>query len=171
MACSPQVTGATATTTPSTLTSVKAVSTTIEPGTLTSVAAVSTTIEPDQGDLVGWDTTRVVLDERELWLARANSEAERAQGLTGVAHLGDLDGMLFEWDGEVITGFWMKDTLIALDIAFFDRDGALVDQTSLTPCESDPCPVYVASTPFRWAIESEPGRLALSPNSRLLVDP
>ena len=85
----------------------------------------------------------------------------------GVDELGPIDGMLFSWPNELSTGFWMKDTLIALDLAFFSADGLLVDQTTLEPCVVDPCPVFVARAPFQWVLESVPGTVPIGPDSIL----
>jgi uncharacterized membrane protein (UPF0127 family) len=75
----------------------------------------------------------------------------------GVADLGALRGMLFVWPDDVSSGFWMKDTLIPLDIAFFAADGSLVDRLSMVPCEADPCPSYRPSGPYRTALEVPAG--------------
>lgn len=94
----------------------------------------------------------------EQWtVAVADTEPLRARGLMGVTDLGDLDGMMFVWDEEITAAFWMKDTLIPLDIAFFDADGALVDTFTMVPCEEEPCPTYPAAGPFRYAIETMVG--------------
>ncbi len=94
----------------------------------------------------------------ETWpVAVADTPELRARGLMGVAGLGDLRGMLFAWPEDVTSGFWMKDTLIPLDIGFFDADGKLVDLLSMTPCREDPCPSYRASGAYRWALEVPAG--------------
>lgn len=92
-------------------------------------------------------------------MAVANDPAERRQGLMGVDDLGDLDGMLFQFPTEAISGFWMKDTLMALDIAFFGDDMGLVDSLSMVPCSPDSCLSYVADAPFSWALETPAGSL------------
>ncbi len=95
----------------------------------------------------------------ETWdVALADTTELRGQGLMGVTDLGDLDGMLFAWDEDVATGFWMKDTLIPLDIAFFTVDGELVDLLRMEPCVSDPCEVYRPAGSYRYAIETEVGK-------------
>lgn len=91
-------------------------------------------------------------------MAVANTPELRQQGLMGVTDLGDLDGMLFIFDDDVSTGFWMKNTVIPLDIAFFRADGGLVDLLRMTPCEADPCSIYQPSGPYRYAIETAVGR-------------
>jgi len=90
----------------------------------------------------------------EAWMvAVADTPALRTQGLMGVTDLGATRGMLFQWPDDTDGGFWMKDTLIPLDVAFFAADGSLVDVLSMTPCEEDPCPSYRPSGPYRSALE------------------
>ncbi|MGH8928334.1 MAG: DUF192 domain-containing protein [Acidimicrobiia bacterium] len=127
---------------------------------------------PDPGDLAGWEAITVAVGEETLLVALADEAAERAAGLSRIENLGELDGMLFAFPQDTRTGFWMKDTLIALDIAFFGMDGDLVDRFTMELCEADPCPIYSAAVPFRWALETPEGMLGpLPPDARLVVDP
>jgi uncharacterized membrane protein (UPF0127 family) len=77
-----------------------------------------------------------------------------------VTDLLDLDGMLFVWPDEVEGSFWMKDTLIPLDIAFFTGEGAVVGVLTMEPCRTDPCETYSVGAPFRYALEARVGALA-----------
>lgn len=52
----------------------------------------------------------------------AKTEKEKGQGLMGVKELPDDQGMLFVYDEPQTVGFYMKDTLIPLDIVFIDED-------------------------------------------------
>jgi uncharacterized membrane protein (UPF0127 family) len=123
------------------------------------------------GDLVGWDIAAITVGDRELLVAVADDPGEHARGLMGVERLGDLDGMLFVFPRESFGGFWMKDTLIALDIAFFDEDRTLVDALSMVPCAADPCPSYVPAAHYSWALETPAGALLpLSEGTILSVD-
>lgn len=108
----------------------------------------------DQGDLEGWEVTSISVGEESLLVAVADEEEEWAQGLMGVDDFGDLQGMLFAFTEELLTSVWMKDTPVALDIAFFDSEGTLVDAFTMEPCEQDPCASYLASAPFAWALET-----------------
>lgn len=81
----------------------------------------------------------------------------------GVVDLGDLDGMLFVFGEEVSVAFTMQNTLIPLDIAFFDQAGRPVDRLSMTPCESEPCPLYRTSGAFAYALEMPAGAMGRLP--------
>ncbi len=114
----------------------------------------------DPVGLEGFDTATITVDGQELAVAIADKAALRSQGLMGVSDLGGLDGMLVVFGESTDGGFWMKDTLIALDIAFFEAGGAFVDGFTMEPCAEDPCPVYHPQGPYRYAVETPAGGLA-----------
>lgn len=122
--------------------------------TMASAVAVPPILEDHDLDMV-------VVGDRLMLLAIADSPGLRSQGLKGVADLGDLDGMLFYWRHEANGGFWMKDTLIPLDIVWFAEDGTYAGRASMVPCEADPCPTYSpeGDPDYRYAIEARPGDL------------
>lgn len=51
----------------------------------------------------------------------AEKPEEYDDGLMGVKELSDDEGMLFPFDDQDVRDFWMKDTLIPLDIIFINR--------------------------------------------------
>jgi uncharacterized membrane protein (UPF0127 family) len=57
----------------------------------------------------------------------ARTPSERARGLMGRASLAGDAAMLFVYETERILSFWMKDTLIPLDILFLNAQGVVVD--------------------------------------------
>lgn len=107
--------------------------------------------------LDGFELGTVELDGTELQVAIADESNERRQGLMGVDDLLSLDGMIFVFSQDVSTGFWMKNTLIPLDIAFFTVDGEYVDGFTMDPCLEDSCPVYKPSGVYRYALEMAAG--------------
>ncbi len=128
----------------------------------TSSTAVPTTVgatisQLDAGDITGFEIIKAHLGNRSLRLALADTPALRSRGLMGVTSLGDLDGMLFAWDPPVQVSFWMKNTLIPLDIGFFNERGALFLVVPMVPCQADPCPRYPSEAPIRYALEALPG--------------
>ena len=113
----------------------------------------------EQVGLDGFDVTAITIDGQQMAVAVADTPELRAQGLMGVIDLGGLDGMLFVFEETTDVGFWMKDTLIPLDIAFFDSGGAFVAVLTMAPCTDDPCPVYHPSGTYRYAVETPVGDL------------
>lgn len=91
----------------------------------------------------------------------AEDDAQRSQGLMEVTDLQGYDGMLFVWDVDTSGGFWMRNTVMPLSIAWFDADGELVSTADMEPCpDSAPdCPTYPAEGSYRFALEVPQGRL------------
>jgi uncharacterized protein len=87
----------------------------------------------------------------------ADTAERRRHGLMEVPELPAGTGMLFTFDEDRTGGFWMKDTLVPLDIAFVDGSDAIVALLSMAPCEDDPCPVYEPGVDYRTALEVPQG--------------
>lgn len=134
-------------------------------------ARVETTLSTtlSGGDLSDPDVRSVEVDERLLEVAWADTPEERRRGLMEVEDLGDLEGMVFEFDTERSVSFTMRNTLIPLDIYFFDSDGEAVGMREMVPCESEPCPSYPADAPVRYALEVPAGSLDVGSDPRLVI--
>ncbi|MDQ3619029.1 MAG: DUF192 domain-containing protein [Actinomycetota bacterium] len=87
----------------------------------------------------------------------AETDEDRARGLMGRTSLPDDQGMVFIFFEEHFGGFWMKNTLIPLSIAFFDQDGAILDILDMKPCQKDPCPTYDPGVSYWGALEVNRG--------------
>ena len=57
----------------------------------------------------------------------ALNDSERARGLMFREKLGPYDGMLFDFFQEAPVSFWMKNTVIPLDIIFIGRDRRILN--------------------------------------------
>ena len=90
----------------------------------------------------------------------AETTQSREQGLMGVKTMPDQVGMAFLFGEPATTGFWMKDTLIPLDIAFWDGNGGIVATSTMTPCTTDSCPVHQPPTSYVGSVEMNAGLLA-----------
>jgi len=92
----------------------------------------------------------------------AKTDAERAKGLSGRSSLPEDGGMLFVFDPQNVTpGFWMKETLIPLDIIWIN-DGHVVkiDKNIEPPKENTPdskLKVYKPDTPIDYVLEVNAG--------------
>lgn len=64
----------------------------------------------------------IKIGSKEYTVKVAKTGNEKEQGLQGITELPENEGMLFEFDEPDEVSFWMKDTLIPLDIIFIDDD-------------------------------------------------
>jgi uncharacterized protein len=87
----------------------------------------------------------------------ADTSAERQKGLMNRRSLPPKAGMVFRYAQDTTGGFWMKNTLIPLDIAFYDRRGRIVRILTMTPCRRDPCRIYAPGVAYRSALEVNGG--------------
>lgn len=87
----------------------------------------------------------------------ARTPDERTHGLMHVPDLPDGAGMWFVFESDRTGAFWMKNTLVALDIAYVDGDGRVVSIAEAVPCEDDPCPTYAPAGPYRTVLEVPAG--------------
>ncbi|MBD3303903.1 DUF192 domain-containing protein [Candidatus Woesearchaeota archaeon] len=83
--------------------------------------------------------------------------AEMARGLMHREHLGENDGMLFVFDEERKHGFWMKNTLIPLDMVFINSENTIVDILTAEPCEKEPCKNYIPKAEAKYVLEINSG--------------
>ena len=94
----------------------------------TTMEAVTTVPSTAPALLDACPTRTIGLGDQTWLVAEAATRDLRIQGLRGVADLGFLDGMLFVFDAERLVSFTMRDTVMPIDIAFFDATGELVDR-------------------------------------------
>jgi uncharacterized membrane protein (UPF0127 family) len=92
--------------------------------------------------------------DREIWVEVAKTPEERSSGLMGRKHLGKDEGMFFIFETEDYHGFWMKDTLLPLSIAFMNKEARIVWITDMKPMTSDS---HVPPRPILYALEMNKG--------------
>jgi uncharacterized membrane protein (UPF0127 family) len=131
-----------------------------------AIAALAVGCGVDAGGGDGGDDggarARITSDDgaRTVTVEVADTAAERRRGLMGRTSLPRDHGMAFLYDEDTDGGFWMKDTLIPLSIAFFDGEGRIVRILDMEPCRRDPCPVYRPGAGYRGALEVRRGSFA-----------
>lgn len=81
----------------------------------------------------------------------AVTDLEKAQGLMGVSGLPENQGMIFMYGEDRQMSFWMKNTLIDLDIAFIRADGVVDEIKSMYA--QDKTTVKSKSSAIRYAVE------------------
>lgn len=87
-------------------------------------------------------TKKLTIGKRTILLEEANSQQEQAMGLMFRRSMPIDQGMLFNFAAPTPARFWMKNTLIPLDIIFIYRGEIKNIQSNVPPCKADPCPSY-----------------------------
>jgi uncharacterized membrane protein (UPF0127 family) len=109
----------------------------------------------------GFDSTVITLSSGDeqiavpVWVA--DDDLLRQRGLMDRTSLRSDAGMLFVFEAPTDSGFWMKNTLIPLSIAYIDDDGQILETLDMEPCEADPCRVYTPGVIYRYALEVNRG--------------
>ncbi|MBI3611149.1 MAG: DUF192 domain-containing protein [Nitrospirae bacterium] len=104
-------------------------------------------------------TTSLALpDGKTLRVEIARTPVEQARGLMFRATLPEDHGMLFIFDRTEAHRFWMKNTLIPLDIVWMDQRKRIIHiEYQVPPCKRDPCPVYGPSAESLYVLEVNAG--------------
>jgi uncharacterized protein len=112
---------------------------------------------PVWGAAQGLSKVPLYLKNKEIQVEVAQTPEEKAKGLMGRTSLGENEGMLFIFEREDYHGFWMKNTLIPLSIAFIDRECRILAITDMEPLtlETHPPP-----KPVLYALEMKKGWFA-----------
>jgi uncharacterized membrane protein (UPF0127 family) len=98
----------------------------------------------------------------------ALNDVERSRGLMFRDKLGPYEGMLFDFYQEAPVSFWMKNTLIPLDMVFIGRDGTVRHvHANAKPLSTDSIP---SQFPVRAVLEINGGSarlLGIKPGDRV----
>ena len=112
-------------------------------------------------------------EDARLSVEIAETDAQRQFGLMFRESLPDDAGMVFLFPAETSGGFWMKNTLIPLSIAFYDAHGKIVRILDMEPCPGDPCAIYDPGVEYRGALEVNKGvfrRLGVQAADRIRIE-
>jgi uncharacterized membrane protein (UPF0127 family) len=91
-------------------------------------------------------------------LELALTPEDQAQGLMFRESLPDRTGMLFVFPEISPHHFWMKNTMIPLDMIWMDESGRVFFVSARTPpCRADPCPTYGPDAPVHQVLEVAAG--------------
>ncbi|MFN3603884.1 MAG: DUF192 domain-containing protein [Leptonema sp. (in: bacteria)] len=90
------------------------------------------------------------INDKKIYIEISITPKERQKGLMKRKSLKENHGMLFVFPKEDYLHFWMKDTYIPLDLAFFDEDGFLIEIQQLEPLSEK---IHTSSKPAKYALE------------------
>lgn len=105
----------------------------------------------------------------ELTVEVPRTPEEFSRGLMFRESLPEDRAMLFVFGEDTQTGFWMKDTSIALSIAFIAEDGTILDIQEMEPLSTE---AHGPPGPYRYALEVNQGwfrRHGFGPGDRVEV--
>lgn len=116
----------------------------------------------------------VTLHGKQFSTEFATDDASRELGLMNRTSLATDHSMLFIFVDDEPRAFWMKNTLIPLDILYFDKERKLVSmQLNAQPCRADPCAIYPSDASARYVLElpaGTAGKLGLKLGEPLTID-
>jgi len=93
-------------------------------------------------------------DGKTLQVEVARTEEKRALGLMFRTALPEDRGMLFIFEQAGLHRFWMKNTLIPLDMVWMDERKRIIHiEYQVPPCKLDPCAVYGPSADSLYVLE------------------
>lgn len=93
-----------------------------------------------------------------FYLELAITPDERSRGLMFRKSLGPREGMLFIFETEGKHNFWMKNTLIPLDIIWISKNGEVVFiKENAQPCKEDYCLAIVPDKDAKYVLEINGG--------------
>lgn len=100
----------------------------------------------------------VIFKDYKFNVELAITADERSTGLMNRANLDKDKGMLFIFKEQDVYPFWMKNTLIPLDIIWIDKDMKVVYINQDTgPCKSDPCESFNPGVAAKYVLELNSG--------------
>lgn len=103
-------------------------------------------------------SNKVCINSKCFNIEIAQTPEERQKGLMYRQSLNENAGMLFIFDKEGIYPFWMKNTLIPLDIIWINKDYKIVYiEKNIAPCKTDPCPSYSPQKEALYVLEINSG--------------
>ena len=88
----------------------------------------------------------------------ADSEIKRTIGLMNRTTLPEKSGMLFIFNSEITASFWMKNTLISLDMVFISENKTIINiKRNAQPCKTLDCETYKSERPVKYVLEINGG--------------
>lgn len=127
-----------------------------------SVKAITANSQDQILNSLSKDSNQLAVDlTKKLSLEYATNESARELGLMHRNTLCSDCGMFFVFEKPEYLNFWMKNTLIPLDITFISQDGVVINTQKAAPelnsKDDSQYPTYSASAPAQYVLETNQG--------------
>jgi uncharacterized membrane protein (UPF0127 family) len=99
-------------------------------------------------------TIPLVIKKNKITAEVVNTPAQREVGLMNRFSIRSDEGMLFVFPEPQMLSFWMKNTYIALSIAFIDGEGKIINIEDMAPQTLD---LHPSTRPGLYALEMRKG--------------
>lgn len=103
------------------------------------------------------EVSKVCFSEKCFEVEIADTPSERERGLMNREDLGENSGMFFIFDSEGEYSFWMKNTLIPLDLIWISENLEVVDVKTAEPCAPEFCDIYTPKGSAKYVLEINAG--------------
>lgn len=127
---------------------------TAQPPAATGEAPATAEPSPPAVAPSGLRTVRMEIGGQPFTLEIAATDEDRQRGLMERKSMPADAGMIFVFDREQFLSFWMKNTLIPLDILYLNNAGQIVTIAQMKPLDESGVPTRA---PARYAIELNAG--------------
>lgn len=113
------------------------------------------TVSETKNQKIKFKKTFIKIKNIKIDVELAETEEQLEYGLMFRDHLSTNQGMLFIFDQERPLSFWMKNTIIDLSIAYFDKNKKIVDiqEMKATSSLDLQIPSYPSKSPALYALE------------------
>ena len=107
------------------------------------------------------NSTEIYFQDQSFSVEIADTPEERSRGLMFREELGENEGMLFLYQSERPRSFWMKNTLIPLDIIFLNSDFEVINVEKADPepnTSDENLSSYESDRPAQYVLEINQNR-------------
>ncbi|MFQ5620311.1 MAG: DUF192 domain-containing protein [Candidatus Nanoarchaeia archaeon] len=115
---------------------------------------------------------KVTISGEEFLVEVADTHDEQLEGLMYRTSMPSNAGMIFVYDEVSPKAFWMKNTLIPLDMLFIDENFRIAKiHRNVQPCVTEYCEQYAVKEPVQYVLELNGGRAeAFSVNQTVVFE-
>lgn len=108
-------------------------------------------------DDMGYDFEMLCSDDICFDVSIPKTTELKMKGLMYVEKLNQNEGMLFVFESKAKHYFWMKNTLIPLDMIWLDETLMVVHIEKATPCITETCTIYSPKIDALYVLEINQG--------------